>query len=288
MKTRAVNAMRSRDEEHQDSEQPSELQKYDVRSVRRALLLLRTFSLEEPQLSLRELSSHLRLSTSTTFRLVSTLEHERFVQRDKRTGKYSLGLACLELGSVCRGSIRLRERILLLLERLRNECGETVHLGTLDKETMEVVYIEKLEGLLPIIYMASQVGGRSPAYCTGLGKALLAYEDPETVSSFYSRRGLRRYTPNTIVGVDELVRHLAGIRERGFGIDDEEHELGVKCIAAPVWDGRGEVCAAFSVSGPAQRVTAAIADGSLVLAVKRIVEEMAARPGGKSPLIAGG
>ncbi|MDI7274825.1 MAG: IclR family transcriptional regulator [Anaerolineae bacterium] len=275
--------MEPRHREEWDGEQPLRLRKYDVRSVRRALALLKAFSVEEPQLSLRELSERLKLSLSTTFRFLATLEHERFVQHDKETGKYSLGLACLELGFVCRTSIRLRERVLPLLEGLRDEWRETVHLGILDKETMEVVYIEKLDGLLPIIYMASRVGGRSPAYCTGLGKVLLAHHDQEAVSSFYSKSGLHRYTPNTIVDVGDLMAHLAEIRKRGFGIDDEEHEPGVKCIAAPVWDAHGEVCAAFSVSGPAPRMSAAIADGGLPSAVARSAEAMTARLGGRSP-----
>jgi hypothetical protein len=124
--------------------------RYDVRSVKRALALLKAFSLDEPQRGLTELAMHLGLSTSTTFRLLSTLQSEGYVQQDQETGKYSLGLACWELGSLFLGSVRLREQAMPLLTSLRNECGETVHLGILDRDRMEVVYVEKLEGLRSI------------------------------------------------------------------------------------------------------------------------------------------
>ena len=116
------------------------------------------------------------LSTSTTFRLLSTLVRHRYVERDEQTNRYSLGLACLELARSYYLGNEVRRAALPELDKLRNETRETVHLAVLDE--MEIVYIEKLEGLQPIGLMGSRVGGRSPAYCTGVGKALLAHRVP--------------------------------------------------------------------------------------------------------------
>jgi DNA-binding IclR family transcriptional regulator len=164
-----------------------------------------------------------------------------------------------------------------LLEALRNDCKETVHLTILDR--MEVVYLEKLEGLLPIGFMSSRVGGRAPAYCTGVGKALLAYEAPDEVRSFYSKHGLQRHTANTIVDVEKLMAELSEVRDRGFAVDNEEHEIGVKCIAAPIRDHQGKVVGAISVSGPVQRMDEKIAQMNLVGKVINTSKEISARLG---------
>ncbi len=246
-------------------------------------MLLKAFSINEPELSLTELTNRLGLNRSTTFRLLATLQGEGYVQRDRESGKYSLGVVCLELGTIFLSTIHLREQALPLLEDLRRECGETVHLAILDKESMEVVYLEKLEGLLPIAYMGSRVGGRSPAYCTGLGKVLLAYEDSTEVESFYARQGLHPHTPSTIVETSKLMTELEEIKKNGFGIDNEEHESGVNCVAAPIWNENGRVTAAISISGPTERMNRAITEGNSVQKVMVMAAEISARLGGSSP-----
>ena len=237
-------------------------ERYLIRAVERALVLLKVFSPTEPELSLTEVSSRLGLNTSTTFRLLTTLETHDFVEHNSDTGKYHLGVACLQLGSVYLSQVSLRSQALPLLEALRNGCEETVHLTILDR--MEVVYLEKLEGLLPIGFMSSRVGSRAPAYCTGVGKALLAYEAPDEVRRFYSEHGLKRYTESTIVDVEQLLAELAEIRSRGFAIDNQEHEAGVKCVATPVRDHQEKVVGALSISGPVQRMDEKIAEMDLV------------------------
>jgi DNA-binding IclR family transcriptional regulator len=212
--------------------------------------LLATFSTAEPELTLTELSSRLNLSASTTYRLLVTLENRRYVEHNHQSGGYALGVACL----VFLSQLDLRERVMPVMEALRQEYKETVHLGILDVPRMEVIYLEKLVGLMPIVMMGSRVGGRVPAHCTALGKCVLAYLREEVVLDFYSQEGLRTYTANTITDLDELVRELAETRQRGFAVDDIEHELGVRCVAAPVWNHQKEAVAAISVSGPADRM----------------------------------
>lgn len=247
--------------------------------MERALDLLATFSTAEPELTLTELSSRLNLSASTTYRLLVTLENRRYVEHNHQTGGYALGVACLDLGTVFLSQLDLRDRMLPLLEALREECRETVHLAVLDRSQMEVIYMEKLEGLLPIGMMGSRVGGRAPAYCTGLGKCLLAYVPDPVVRELYSANGLRACTPNTITDVDELLLEMARIRERGYAIDDVEHEPDVKCVAAPVWNHRQTVVGAISVTAPEQRMNRLIAEGDLIESVLDAAHEASVRMG---------
>jgi DNA-binding IclR family transcriptional regulator len=173
----------------------------------------------------------------------------------------------------------MRRRLTPLLVTLRDDCRETVHLATLDRRQMEVVYLEKLEGLLPIGLMGSRVGGRSPAHCTGLGKAMLAHESLETADAFYRARGLAAHTPQTITAWQVLAQELAEIRRRGYALDNAEHEPGVKCVAAPVWNHRCKVVGAISVAGPDERIEALIAEEALIEKVVAVAAEASALMG---------
>lgn len=256
-----------------ESQQRGSKNRYQIRAVERALELLEAFSIAEPEFNLTELSERLGLNASTVFRLLATLQGRGYVEQSPENGRYRLGSACLRLGSVYLAQADLRRRLTPLLVTLRDECRETVHLATLDRKRMEVVYLEKLEGLLPIGLMGSRVGGRSPAYCTGLGKAMLAHESPEAVQAFYQAHGLQAYTPQTTTTLETLSRELAGIRRRGYALDNAEHEPGVKCVAAPVWNHRQEVIGAISVAGPAERIEQLIAAEGLIEKVKAVAAE---------------
>jgi DNA-binding IclR family transcriptional regulator len=195
-----------------------------------------------------------------------TLQAYDYVEHNPSTLKYRLGVACLELGSVFLNETDIRVQAVPILERLRDACKETVHLARLAGS--DIVYLEKLDGLLPIGMIGSQVGRRAPAYCTGLGKAILAYRPAEEVHQFCAQSGLVRFTPNTITDLEELLRELALTKQRGYAVDDEEHELDVKCVAVPVWNHRGEVVGAVSITGPAKRIEEAMACSDLVSRVK--------------------
>jgi len=188
------------------------------------------------------------------------------VEKDRETGKYALGVACLELGSAILNRSDIRKEALPILNGLRDDCKETVHVARLAGS--EVVYLEKLEGLLPIGIMGSRVGRRAPAHCTGLGKAMLAYKPEGEIRRLYAEFGLRRFTSNTITDLTKLLSELACIRERGYAIDNEEHEPDVKCVAVPIFDYRQNMVGAISVSGPARRIDRAIAEGELVARVR--------------------
>jgi IclR family KDG regulon transcriptional repressor len=246
--------------------------RYRIRSLERGLQLLQTFSVSEPELSHTDLCERLNLSPATMHRLLATLEANGYVERNRDNNHYRLGPACLRLGSIAFSQVGIQQQLRPILEDLRDQCRETVHLAIFDANRMEVVYLEKLESLLPIGFMGSRIGGRSPAHCTGLGKCLLAYQRPDVVRDFYAVHDLQRFTPNTIVDLDELERHLAQVRAKSYAIDNEEHEPDVKCVAAPIRNHLAEVVGAISIAGPIERMDRLIAEDHLTTTVQAAAE----------------
>jgi DNA-binding IclR family transcriptional regulator len=171
-----------------------------------------------------------------------------------------------EIGSLAYRSLTLRDVALPLLHQLRDKTGHTVHLAVLDEKEMRVLYLEKLAG--PVASeMMSRTGATAPASCTGVGKVLLAYERPEEVQAWIEEHGLPYFTENTITNPMALMTELGRIREQGYGLDLEEHEIGITCVAAPVVDDQGTVVAAISVSGAADALPADLGNSDLRRAV---------------------
>lgn len=254
-------------------------ERYQVRAVRRALDLLDCFTPTRPDLTLAELAEQTGLSTSTAYRLLQTLECSDYVERDPQSGHYRLGISCLRLGGNVMAQLNLRERLRPLLTELRNEYGETVHLAVIDRTAMEVIYVDKLDGWLPIGMMSSRMGSRSPAYCTGVGKVLLAAAEPAAVREFYSEHPPRRFTPNTITDLDMLMETLASILRQGYALDDVEHEPDVKCVAVPIYDFTGLATCSVSMSGPKTRMDLHIRDEGLVERMLKLAQDASAQLG---------
>jgi DNA-binding IclR family transcriptional regulator len=250
--------------------------RYNIRAVDRAVRILSVLSDGKPR-TLTELSEEIGINSSTTFRLLATLAYNSYVERDGQSGAYRPGLACLELARAYHESNDIRQAALPALETLRDDTKETVHLAVLDK--MEVVYVEKLHGLHAIGLMSSRVGGRSPAYCTGVGKVLLAYISPELIRSHFEQVGLHRYSETTIQSLDELIDHLESVRRQGYAFDRGEHEPEVRCVAAPIFDMAGTAVAAISVSGPAGRMEPLEAKLELVNKTRETARSISARLG---------
>lgn len=250
--------------------------KYRIRAVERAIIILTKLS-DGHNRSLTELSEELGLSQTTTFRLLATLAMYSLVERDPHTGKYRIGLTCLKFAHTYYEGNDLRNVALSELEQLRDDTGETVHLGVLEK--LQVIYLEKLPGHHAIGLMSSRVGGSSPAYCTGLGKAMLAYVDPKQVKDYFEKHGLRRYTVATIQNVPELLVNLERIRGLGFALDNGEHEAEVRCVASPIFDRAGQVIGAISVSGPAGRLDPLDSNFLLINRTQQAAEVISSRLG---------
>lgn len=225
---------------------------YQVQVLDRALAILQMLSAEGPDLSLVAISDKLELHKSTVHRLLMVLERHKLIERNSVNGRFRLGLKLFELGTRAVSQLDLRERARPVLERLVLETSETVHLCVLDDA--EVVYLDKIEPERSV-RMASTVGRRNPAYCTAVGKAILAYLPEGQVEGIVRKYPLKAITANTITSFLELKTELAAIRERGYAMDDEEIEEGVRCVSCVVRDFSNAPVAAISVSGPSFRLT---------------------------------
>lgn len=223
---------------------------YYVNAVERALALLESIDGTVKGSGITELSRRLGLGKSTVHRLCATLEHRGYLVRDPATGRYRLSLRLFQIGSAALDHLDLPARVMPALQALGDAAGETVHLAVLDGQ--EIVFIGKVESARPL-QLHSQVGRRAPAHCTALGKVLLAHADAGLQARVLAGR-LTRYTPGTITNPQSLQRVLAAVRERGYAVDDQEFEEGIRCVAAPVRDYTGRVVAALSVSAPAGRL----------------------------------
>ncbi len=225
---------------------------YKVQVLDRALAALAILAKSSSDCSLAELCPALKLHKSTVHRLMMVLEQHRLVVKNPDTGRYRLGLRLYELGSRAIDGLDLRGRARPYLDRLQDEFGETVFFCILDEG--QVFYVEKVESQRSV-RTACTVGSRAPAYCTAVGKAMLAELPDAEVSKIVRRWGLKAVTANTITTANALKAELKAVRARGFAIDDEEKEEGLRCVGAAVRSHSGKLAAAMSISGPAFRMT---------------------------------
>jgi DNA-binding IclR family transcriptional regulator len=221
-----------------------------LKSLGKAVRVLQAFSLQEPRLPLTEIAKRTGLPPSTAHRILTTLREAGLVDQEGDRDVYRLGLKLLELGSMVLANMDVHREALPFIEELVRETGETVHLGIFDGT--HVVSIEKMESPHALASHVT-IGKGAPAYCTGVGKALLAFQ-PEAVVEAVCRSGFVRYTSHTIVGPARLRKELARVRAQGYAVDNAEHQPDVRCVAAPVRDHSGRVIASLSVSGPATRL----------------------------------
>jgi len=216
--------------------------------IGRALTLLTAFRAGEEELSLVELTRRTGIPKPTAHRLLGELAGWGVVER--ADGGWRLGMTLFELGQRAPGQRGLREAAAPFLADLFQATHETVHLAVPDGT--EVVYVEKLTTRGgPVV--GSRVGGRMPAYCTGVGKVLLAFGPPERLAAVVGA-GLVRRTPRTVIAPGLLADELARIREQGVAVEHEESTVGIACVAAPVLDGGAHAVAAISITGWANRL----------------------------------
>jgi IclR family transcriptional regulator, KDG regulon repressor len=223
-----------------------------VQSVDRALMILDILQENPSGYGVTELANRLDVSKSTVHRLLMSLLKKNFVQQNKENDKYSLGLKLIEYGQAVSENLDVRRLASPYLHKLAQSMEETAHLVIPDQQ--EIVYIDKIESS-QTIRMFSKVGKRAPMHCTGVGKAILAFLPEHQIEDAIRTKGLRKFTEKTLSNRDDLLQNLNLIRSRGFSIDDEEHETGIKCAAAPIFNHNGEVVAGISVAGPIMRVT---------------------------------
>jgi DNA-binding IclR family transcriptional regulator len=225
---------------------------YRVQVVDRALAALDVLASRSSECSLVEMCAALDLHRSTVHRLMMVLEQHRVVDKNPETGRYRLGLKLFEFGSKALASFDPRRHARPFLDRLQRELSETVFFCILDDG--QVFYLDKVESQQSI-RTACTVGSRAPAYCTAVGKAMLAELPDAEVNDIVRRWGLKAITAKTITTAAALKTELKTIRSRGYAIDDEEKEQGLRCVSSAVRGHSGRPLSAISVSGPAFRIT---------------------------------
>ena len=225
--------------------------------------VVRTFQVIEAvsrqdQIGLSDLSRILHLHKSTLYRFLTTMCELGYLRRDEDTQEYAITLKLFQLGSAALERMDVVHLSRPVMDRLAEQTSETVHLATTDSAAL--VYLHKIDSR-HTLRMYSRVGKRAPLYCTGLGKALLAWRSEEEVRNIFPRDSFQRYTDRTITTLNGLFEELLITKERGYALDNEEHERGIRCVAAPVFDRSGQPCAAISVSWPSARVDDKTAQG---------------------------
>lgn len=225
---------------------------YRVQVLDRTLGILDVLAEARVEMGPAELAERLSLHKSTIHRLLRVLERHRFIRRNPNHGKYGLGMRLFELGSRAVAQLDLRERAEPFLRRLVGETGETAHVCVL--EGTEMMSVANAEGPRTLRTPAT-VGRRTPVHCTSVGKALMAYLPERTIDELLARVRLTQYTRNTITTRAALKADLQRIRERGYAVDNEEIEEGLRCVGAPIRNYTGRVVAAMSIAGPVFRVT---------------------------------
>jgi DNA-binding IclR family transcriptional regulator len=225
---------------------------YHLHGLERAVSVLEALGESDAPLSLAEICQRMSLHKSTAHRSLMVLERSALIERTQEN-RFRLGLKLYELGNRAVEQIDLRARVYPFFRRLAMEVGETVHLGVLQKTS--VVYLDKVEPNRRVC-MSSKTGTSNPVYCTSMGKAMLAFQPEEVMEHILAKIRFVRYTPKTLCSQETLRTSLERVRRRGYAIDDEEIELGVRCIGAPVFNESHLAIAAVSVSGPSSRITA--------------------------------
>lgn len=253
-----------------------EKSEYIIQAVDHALDLLEQFQGDIDELGVTELSKRLKLHKNNVFRLLATLESRNYIEQNRVTENYRLGLKTLELGQTFIKQMGLLRQSRPVLEALVKECNETTYVAIL--KDSHIVYLDVVETDLTV-RVVPRVGSRLPAYCTAAGKIQLAYMTDEELDNYLPAKELKRYTANTITDRDEFKAHLARIVELGYAIDDEEMDAGVCCVAAPIRDYTRRIIGAVSISGPSMRFSKERMEQELIPLVQRAGEDISTKLG---------
>ena len=242
-----------------------------VQSIDRVLEILETLSTAPLGMSLSDLAAATNLHVSTTHRLVNVLTEHGYALKDSSSGKYRLTLRTFEIGSRVSSVWNLLSAAKPHLDELAAECQEAVHL--VERDGMGIVYLYKAEPFQQLVRMSSHVGLRNPMYCTGVGKSILSLLPQDEAEEIWNNEEIQTFTPNTITTFPDMIREMERIRARGYAIDDEENELGVRCIAAAIRNWAGNPVAAVSISAPVSRMDEATMQ-RLLPSLLRTVDEI--------------
>lgn len=225
-----------------------------VQSLTRGLKLLEAIAESHGSVALTDLAQQAGLPNSTTHRLLTTMQQQGFVRQVGDLGHWTIGAHAFIVGSSFLQSRNLLAIVHPILRTLMENSGETVNLAVLDHSDHEAIIIDQVQ-CTQLMRMSAPIGGKLPMHASGAGKAFLANLSEDQVATLLHRKGLHAYTHATLVSPVHLKEDLAHTRKRGYSFDDEEHALGLRCLAACIYDEHHQPFAAISISGPISRMT---------------------------------
>ncbi|MGD8210909.1 MAG: IclR family transcriptional regulator [Desulfobacterales bacterium] len=240
--------MKNKVSQHQSSstQEPSGA----VKSVYRAIKILEAFNADEG-MTVTEISKRFNFPKSSVHQILNTLTSENILKKNSLTNRYFLGVKLFILGDRARANLEIRKVAEPLLKKLKEIFDETVHLTVLDND--EVLYVECFESS-KLLRPFQIIGYRAPLHCTAVGKAMMAFLSKPDIDRVIRTKGLKRFTKNTLTDKMSLLKDLEAVVNRGYSVDNIEHEQGVRCIGAPIRNHEGQVFAAVSVTWPSQRL----------------------------------
>jgi DNA-binding IclR family transcriptional regulator len=224
--------------------------KNSIQVIERMTKLLEVLAHYHDPVSLKLLAGEAGLHPSTAHRILAAMAASGIVERTE-PGAYRLGIRLLELGNIVKSRINIREAALPFMEKLHARIGESVNLGV--RYDDEIIYVERTSSGRSSVRVVHLVGARAPLHVTAVGKLFLVEDGPDKVRDYARRTGLPGFTPTSLITLPALEKELERVRRHGVAFDNEEIELGLRCIAAPVRDDSGELVAGLSVSAPADR-----------------------------------
>src|SRR6476620_3856851 len=248
-----------------------------IQVIERIFSLIDVLASREEAISLKELSEKTGLHPSTTHRILNDLAVGRFVDRPE-AGSYRLGMRLLELGNLVKARLNVRDAALLPMRELHRLIQQPVNLSM--RQGDEIVYIERAYSERSGMQVVRAIGGRAPLHLTSTGKLFLAADDPQRVRAYATRTGLAGHTRNSLTDLDKLERELALVRRHGYARDNEELELGVRCIAAGIYDDQSKLIAGLSISAPADRL-----DEGWLTKLQTTANEISSALGHKAPTL---
>ena len=222
-----------------------------IQVIERMFTLIDVLASREEAISLKEISEKTGLHPSTAHRILNDLTVGRFVDRPE-AGSYRLGMRLLELGNLVKGRLNVRDAALAPMRELHKLIQQPVNLSM--RQGDEIVYVERAYSERSGMQVVRAIGARAPLHLTSVGKLFLAADDPVRVRAYATRTGLAGHTRNSITLLPVLERELSRVRQYGIARDNEELELGVRCIAAGIYDDQGKLLAGLSISAPADRL----------------------------------
>jgi DNA-binding IclR family transcriptional regulator len=222
-----------------------------IQVIERLFSLMDVLASREDAISLKEISEKTGLHPSTAHRILNDLTIGRFVDRPE-PGSYRLGMRLLELGNMVKARLNVRDAALAPMRDLHKLIQQPVNLSM--RQGDEIVYIERAFSERSGMQVVRAIGGRAPLHLTSVGKLFLSVDEPMKVRSYATRTGLSGQTKNSITQLPILERELSKVRQYGIARDNEELELGVRCIAAGIYDDQGKLLAGLSISAPADRL----------------------------------